>query len=203
MLTLDHLALAAETLEAGVAHAEAALGVRLAPGGAHPLMGTHNRLLGLGDLYFEVIAIDPAAPRPDFPRWFGLDGFAGPPRLTNWIARVDDMAAALAACPPGAGRALAVARGDLRWQMAVPETGLLPFDNLFPALICWQGNAHPCQRLPDSGLRLLRLEIAHPQADALRAALPGLAPDARLVFTPGAPALRARFATPHGPRVLE
>jgi len=32
--------------------------------GAHPLMGTHNRLLALGDLYLEVIAVDPAAQPP-------------------------------------------------------------------------------------------------------------------------------------------
>ena len=43
----------------------ALLGVPMAGGGKHPLMGTHNRLIGLGDLYLEVISIDPdAPPRP-------------------------------------------------------------------------------------------------------------------------------------------
>ncbi|MGB8622709.1 MAG: VOC family protein, partial [Paracoccaceae bacterium] len=40
MARLDHLAVAAETLEAGVAAVEAALGVRLAEGGSHAAMGT-------------------------------------------------------------------------------------------------------------------------------------------------------------------
>ncbi len=167
-LALDHIALAAETLEAGVAHAEAALGLPLAGGGAHALMGTHNRLLGLGDLYFEVIAIDPTAPKPPHPRWFDLDRFRGPPRLTNWICRAD-----LRHAPPEAGRVLDVARGDL----------------------------HPTQRLPDSGARLALLEIATPDPDALRAALPGFA-DARVRVTQGEPAFRATFDTPHGRRVL-
>ena len=137
-LVLDHLALAAETLEAGVAYAEAALGLPLAGGGAHALMGTHNRLLGLGDLYFEVIAIDPAAPKPPHARWFDLDRFRGSPRLTNWICRAD-----LATAPPEAGRIFDVARGDLRWRMAVPETGALPFGGTYPALIQWLGDLHP------------------------------------------------------------
>jgi hypothetical protein len=203
MLTFDHIALAAETLEAGVAHVEAALGVPLAGGGQHPLMATHNRLLGLGDLYFEVIAIDPAAPAPAFPRWFDLDRFAGRPRLTNWICRTDDLEAALAACPPGTGMPVALARGDLRWRMAVPETGILPFTNAFPALIEWQGSLHPVQRLPDSGLRLRRLEIASPDAPALTATLARLINDPRVVIVPGEPAMRASFDTPSGLRVLE
>jgi hypothetical protein len=60
-LRLDHLAISAGTLDEGVAAVEEALGVPLAGGGQHPHMATHNRLLGLGDLYLEVIAADPAA----------------------------------------------------------------------------------------------------------------------------------------------
>lgn len=195
-LILDHLAMSAVTLAEGVAHAEAALGMPLAGGGQHALMGTHNRLLGLGDLYFEVIAIDPEAPAPPFARWFDLDRFTGPPRLTTWICRAD-----LDAPPPEAGRIHQVARGDLRWRMGVPDSGALPFGGTYPALIQWQGNLHPVQRLPDSGARLRRLEIATPDPDALRAALPGFA-DPRVILTPGAPAFRATFDTPHGARVL-
>ncbi|PTE16065.1 VOC family protein [Pseudogemmobacter blasticus] len=203
-LTFDHLALAAETLEAGVAHVEAALGLPMAGGGEHPLMGTHNRLMGLGDLYFEVIAINPAAPPPGRPRWFDLDRFSGRPRLTNWICRCDDIAAELALSPPGTGRVLDLQRGDFRWQMAVPDDGRLPFDNAFPALIHWQGSLHPAPRLPDTGARLTRLEIAHPQAEALRAALAGRLADPRVVVLAGpSPAMRASFSTPHGVRVLE
>lgn len=203
MLILDHLALAAETLEAGVAHVEAALGVTLAGGGQHPLMGTHNRLLGLGDLYFEVIAIDPSAPRPAFPRWFDLDRFAGRPRITNWICRCADLEAELALSPPGTGAPVALSRADFRWRMAVPADGVLPFGNAFPALIQWEGPAHPAPRLPESGVRLDRLEIAHPEAGALAAALAGRLDDPRVALVPGAPAMRAAFDTPHGRRWLE
>ncbi len=203
MFELDHLALAAETLEEGVAHVEERLGVRLGPGGRHALMGTHNALLGLGDIYFEVIATDPAAPPPGRPRWFALDDFAGPPRITNWIVRTDDLAAARAAAPDGIGVPIDLARGDLGWRMLVPDDGRLPFEGLFPAIIRWQGTAHPARMLAESRCRLRRLELVHPEAEALRAALDGLLADERIAITSGpAPAIGAEFDTPGGRRRL-
>ncbi|OYW58048.1 MAG: hypothetical protein B7Z31_08625 [Rhodobacterales bacterium 12-65-15] len=156
MLRIDHLAVVAGRLGDGVALVEQALGVTMAGGGKHALMATHNRLLGLGDLYLEVIAPDPNAPAPDRPRWFDMDRFTGPPRLTHWIAATDDLAAEVA---------------------------------LGPAL-------------PDSGLRLTRLEIAHPEATALRAALAKRLFDPRVVVVAGNLSVRATIDTPTGPRVL-
>lgn len=201
MLTFDHFAVTAATLDDGVAWVETALGVKLAGGGKHALMGTHNRLLGLGDIYLEVIAIDPDAPPPDRPRWFDIDRFTGAPRLTTWIARTDDLHSALAASPPGTGIPTAFARGDYRWQMAVPADGILPFDSAFPALIHWQTPLHPTQSLPESGIRLKTLTIAHPKAQALRAALPLQDPRIQIVQGP-AKAMTAIFHTPNGDRSL-
>lgn len=202
-LVFDHLAVSAASLAEGVAGVETALGVALAGGGEHPHMATHNRLLGLGDVYLEVIAADPDAPGPAGPRWFDLDNFTGAPRLTNWVARSDDIAAAVAGSPAGVGVPVALRRGEYRWDMAVPANGKLPFDGAFPALIQWHGALHPVQALPDAGVRLIRLEIAHPQADDLRAALAGRLDDPRVVIVQGAvKAMQASFATPHGLRVL-
>jgi hypothetical protein len=202
-LRLDHLAVSCATLATGVAAVEAALGVPLAPGGEHPTMGTHNRLLSLGPQeYLEVIAINPDAPAPGRPRWFDLDRFAGEPRLTNWVAAVEDMDAALTASPAGTGEPVDLSRGDFRWTMAVPGNGCLPFDGCFPALIRWQGQAHPALRLPDHGVRLMELTLQHPQADALRATLGTLTRDPRLTIRPGPVAMQARFCTPDGDRLL-
>ena len=75
---LDHLVVAAASLDEGVAWCERTLGVTPGPGGRHPLMGTHNRLLALAGeafpaSYLEIIAIDPDAAAPRRVRWFGLD----------------------------------------------------------------------------------------------------------------------------------
>lgn len=204
MLAFDHIAISANTLAEGVEAVEAALGVALAGGGEHPHMATHNRLLGLGDLYLEVIATNPAAPAPTWPRWFDLDNFSGVPRLTNWVARSENLGADLHSAPDGTGIPVNLQRGDYRWTMAVPADGKLPFDGCFPALIQWHGPLHPAAALPESGVRLRLLEIAHPQADALRNALAPLLQDPRVAISQGpAKAMRATFTTPHGPRVLE
>ena len=203
MLKLDHLAVAAETLEAGRAVVERALGVCLQPGGQHPHFATHNLLLGLEDgLYLEVIAIDPAAAKPGYARWFDLDRFAGTPRLNNWICRTDDMAGTLDKLPQ-AGRPVSLTRGDLRWQMAVPQDGILPYDDLFPALIEWQCETHPATLLRATGCRLRRLIVRHPEAAALKAQIAGLFEDDRVSFESGPAGLIAEFDTPGGVRVLD
>jgi len=204
-MELDHLAICATSLSDGVVYVENLLGVTMAPGGEHALMGTHNRLLSLGpSIYLEVIAINPDAPPPACARWFDLDNFAGPPRLSNWVARCDDMATALTQAPAGIGQPVALARGDLRWQMAVPDDGRLPFDGVCPALICWQDAAHPAARLPDQGCRLLALDLVHPDPQNLGAFLTPLAGEVNPTLTRGPVAkITARISTPTGERLLQ
>jgi Glyoxalase-like domain len=203
MLTFDHLAVSCSSLDDGVAHIEAALGVALSPGGQHLHMATYNRLLNLGDLYLEVIAPDPSQPAPAWPRWFDLDRFTGQPRLTNWVARCNDLSVELALSPPGSGIPVTLQRGDFRWDMAVPADGRLPFDGGFPALIHWHGQAHPAPRLPDVGVRLVQFEIAHHDAKTLQSALAGRLNDRRIIITTGPQKMmQATFATPHGQRVI-
>ena len=204
-LALDHLVVAARSLEEGASYVEAVLGVRLSPGGKHPHMGTHNLLLSLGPReYLEVIAVDPKAEAPVHARWFDLDRFSGAPRMTNWACRTDDIEAALETAPEGTGDPWDLERGDYRWAFAVPENGRLPFDDAMPALIEWQETSpHPATRLPDQDVRLVRLDVFHPQADRLAEAFPRLTnldhvsirngPEKRLIAT---------ISTPEGTRVL-
>ena len=202
MIELDHLAVAANTLGDGRAYVEEALGVALQPGGQHAHFGTHNLLLGLEDgLYLEVIAIDPEAPKPACPRWFDLDRFSGGPRITNWICRIKNLAETMKTYPE-AGQPVSLARGDLRWQMAVPDDGILPFDGAFPALIEWSGTAHPAHRLAASGCRLERLTICHPDAETLQRDLASGLRDERISIEPGSLGFAAELMTPHGLRVL-
>ena len=201
-MKLDHLAVAATTLSAAVTHVETSLGVNMTAGGRHARFGTHNQLLGLCEgLYLEAISVDPGAPHPKDARWFDLDRFQGRPRLNNWICRADDLDAAIDALPE-AGRAVDLARGDLRWRMAVPEDGILPFDGLFPALIQWQVEVLPGETLPGSGARLNRLELCHPEAAALAAVLTQFLKIARVKFEPGDIEMRAMFETIGGERML-
>lgn len=203
MMELDHIAIAGGSLSEATEFVENRLGIQMQAGGEHDVFCTHNTLLGLEDgLYLEAIAINPMAPRPDRPRWFDLDRFAGTPRLTNWICRCDDLDAVLAKMPDGMGTPVALQRGDLKWRMAVPDSGILPFDNCAPALIEWDTPVHPAKRLVPTGIKLTRLVVQHPQVAELAEALSGHVSDDRLVFAVGPAALQADFETPWGKRSI-
>ena len=132
---LDHLVVAADTLEQGADFVERILGIRPQPGGQHKPMGTHNLVLSLGErCYLEVIAIDPDLPKPERPRWFGLDGsnlhqrLRARPRLIHWVARTPDLDKSVAAAPLGE----ILGNG----QVAGPDASLLtqPSRAIFQAL---------------------------------------------------------------------
>ncbi|WP_298359288.1 VOC family protein [uncultured Litoreibacter sp.] len=204
LLKLDHLAVSCEALDAGAAAIEQRLGISLEVQGEHPDMGTHNRLASTGDIYLEVLAINPDAKGPNRPRWFNIDNFSGTPRLTNWILQTDDIEGVLANLPGGFGEPLALQRGDLKWRMAVPKTGILPWDGLGPAIIQWDAGQHPSATLPDCGLRLSRLTIHHPMAVEMAELLGPLMPRDTAQFMPDEDAkLVAIYDGPNGEIRLE
>lgn len=162
---IDHLIVAADSLDEGAAWCQAKLGVAPLPGGQHPLMGTHNRLLNLSceafpRCYLEIIAIDPGAPAPGRPRWFGLDERPpGPPQLWQAVVRstmLDMHRRGLMHGQTDPGLPIAMQRADYRWQVLVRDDGRRL--GVLPTLIQWDG-PHPAERLPDSGLRLRRVQL--------------------------------------------
>lgn len=210
---LDHLVVAATTLDEGVAWCERTLGITPGPGGQHPLMGTHNRLFSIASerfplAYFEIIAIDPLAATPARRRWFDLDDEAlqdrlrrEGPQLVHWVARVGDAHTAVAALrmhDADRGEVIAASRptpqGLLQWQITVRPDGQRLYDGLLPTLIQW-GAVHPAAGMPASGVTLQSLELQHPQAGTLNRAGATLGlPQA----TEGTARLLARLQTPRG-----
>lgn len=207
---IDHLAFAARTLDEGVAWCRDRFGLEPAGGGEHPLMGTHNRVFrlerpGLASAYFEIIAINPAAPAPGRTRWFDLDdprmqaALAQSPRLVHFVASTNDIEAAVAALAEQGidrGPVIPVQRGDLRWKMTVRADGQRLFDGALPTLIQWEG-AHPCDSMPASGAALESFTITHPQAEALRTAFRRISLG-QVGVNEGPAALQAVLATPRG-----
>lgn len=211
--TLDHLVIAAGSLEAGVAHVEQMLGVTVPFGGKHPLMGTHNCLMKLGDACFlEIVAIDPEAPEPDRPRWFALDNpgtraaLAVQPRLHTWLCRTDDIAGAVAASPVSPGTIETGRRGDLEWLITIPEDGSMPEGGLFPMLIQWPeslGEHGPAPRMADLGCSLEKLRLAAPEPAKLKTALETIGFEGPVAIGSGRPGgLVAHIDTPDGLREL-
>lgn len=185
---VDHLVVAAASLEQGAAWCEATLGVTPGPGGEHPLMGTHNRLLRIATVdypraYFEIIAVQPQRTPQCARRWFDLDDETvrdtlarSGPRLLHFVASVPDVGAAVArlraldierGAPVAASRM--TPRGLLAWQITLRDDGQRLFDGTLPTLIEW-GATHPAPGLPESGVTLQSLSVTHPRADTLRTA---------------------------------
>ena len=200
--TLDHLVIAAPTLESGAAWLEDLLGVPLQAGGQHAFMRTHNRLLRLGSVYLEVIAVDPDAPAPNRPRWFELDTLRlERPRLIHWVAHTTNLERIAAHSLEDLGLVTDAARGDLRWRITIPVDGHLPLDGLVPTLIEWLG-AHPISKMAESPCELVSLSGTHPQPERVQAALESIG--ATLTVTEGQlPALRAVISSPNGLVTLE
>lgn len=206
---IDHIAITAPSLEMGAEYVKQKLGVSPQAGGEHPRMGTHNRLLKLGDrCYLEVIAVNPEAPEPDRPRWFQLDrpDPFRPVRLAAWIARTDDIRAAATASPIPLGEIEAMHRGRLHWLITIPSDGSLPLQGIAPMLIQWPDAMHPAAMLPESGCALVRLKGFHPEAGKVMRTLDAIGFEGDFqVFElpPGrAPCLVAHIRTPAGLRQL-
>jgi hypothetical protein len=217
---VDHLVVAAASLDQGAAWCEAALGVPPGPGGEHPLMGTHNRLLRIATVdypraYLEIIAVQPGRSPQQGRRWFDLDDEAvrdalarGGPRLLHFVASVPDASAGVAAL-----RALDIDRGEpvaasrmtprglLSWRITLRPDGQRLWQGVLPTLIEW-GDAHPAAALPESGVTLQSLAAAHPQASALRSAYEALGLQG-VAVREGAPQLCAVLETPRGRIRLE
>jgi hypothetical protein len=213
---IDHLVVVAHTLAEGVAWCELTLGVTPGPGGEHPLMGTHNRLLSVASppfpaAYLEIIAINPVADsstRISGKRWFDMDSEPlrqrvqrDGPQLVHWVARVPDLTAALvplAAAGLHPGEPVAASRqtahGLLTWHITLRPDGQRQLGGCLPTLIQW-GTHHPTDTLPPSGVSLQALRLGHPQAPLLAQALSGLGMAAQ-VQAASQPLLHAVLATP-------
>jgi len=174
----DHIVIAASTLEEGVAYVRDTLGVTLPKGGEHPLMGTHNHLMKIGDERFlELVAINPDAKAPSRPRWFALDDPAvqhslqAKPRLLTWVVNTDNLANLQTQSSLPLGEPVALTRGDLRWLFAIPKDGSLLAGGLLPHVMQWQTDTHPSNGMQDLNCRLVELTVHHPYADWVSAKL--------------------------------
>ena len=202
---VDHLVVAAATLEQGASWCETTLGVAPLPGGKHALMGTHNRLLKIAsetypDAYLEIIAIDAEAPPPRRARWFGMDTLdvSSGPRLVHFVARstmLDMHRWGLMNVGLQPGDPIKASRetpaGLLSWEILVRDDGALLCDGALPTLIQW-GGVHPAARLPESGVVLKSLALGGVPPRALEVLR------LRGVSQQSQPGLTAVLATPLG-----
>jgi hypothetical protein len=213
---LDHIVVAARTLDEGRVWAREILGIDSVGGGKHDGLATHNTLLKLdGKRYLEIIAIDPDAGAPNFPRWFGLDTpdvrehIAYGPRLVAWVARcagAPDAIEQLATTQHySASIVRPASRADFHWRFAFTPNGARIAGGTLPHVIQWDCEVHPCDRLPESGISLTALMLGAPEPERVTGMLEALRfADARVqVGQSTAPNLVAMLRTSRGSVVLD
>lgn len=206
-IRLDHLVLAADSLDEGARWLEARLGVAPMAGGQHLGWGTHNRLMQLGgQTYLELIAPDPGQPAPSGPRPFDMDSEesraarAARPRLVHFVLRTSDIEQASRALGALAAPVIRMTRGNLQWRLALAR-GFVHGVGVQPTLIQWDTPDIPAKTLPDCGVTLEALTVTGSEREL--APLRGLA-DARVVLHEGSvPGLAARLQGPAGQLLLD
>jgi len=205
---LDHIVVAAASLDDGARFIRERLGVEIPPGGRHETMGTHNRVMRIGDKsYLEVIAIDPEAAAPQRPRWFALDDpimrarLEAGPRIVTWAARSADAVATVQEAAFPLGAVVPASRGALSWRLTIPPDGHLPGGGVIPHVIEWDSGARPWEGMADPGCRLVELVLAHPDPEWLTDALRSICPKGfgQIAIVGGAePELSAHIRRPDG-----
>lgn len=201
-MNIDHFMYAGPDLDALSRGFAALTGIASEPGGQHPQIGTHNRLIGSkGPMYLELIAPDPSSaarsdlragiaqlPRPCLHR-FIMDATGGDlDRIVRAYAKVGITA------PVQDMHRITPDGTTLRWRLLVPD------DNRYglfaPFFIDWLNTPHPSTRLAP-GFEPLAIEAGHPASQELRALWQDLAVPIEL-HSADAPYLRLALQTPRG-----
>ncbi len=140
---IDHLVVGSNNLDEGTQYIEKLLKVKLSKIGKHRNFGTHNRVLSLGGIYLEVIAIDDQSDFKPINCWFSLDQdyvkqkILKKPTLISFVIsskKNEDLRTHESA--------IFVERDHYFWNFRKPKTNLIdnvlfPYEDIFPSLIYW------------------------------------------------------------------
>lgn len=171
---VDHVIIAIDSLERGIALLRDATGVTAVFGGAHPGRGTQNALLSLGGSYLELLAPNPSdANGPMAVQMFARARSLTP---TGWALTAPNIEsirtqAIRSGLPGGVVADGARARPDgttLRWRTLNPWGSNLA---MLPFFIEWHATSpHPSRETP-GGCKLVMLTLHSTHADSLRGML--------------------------------
>ena len=161
---IDHLVLGSKCLEEGTDYIENLFNLKLSPIGHHKKIGTHNRVLKLGCLYLEVIAIDPESDANMKNIFFGLDKpfvknkILSKPRLISFVISSNKDI-----CSEFYPNKTYIERNKYKWNFMKPNKNILekeifPYSDVFPSIIHWLTSS-PLEEMEKNSFNFERLEI--------------------------------------------
>jgi hypothetical protein len=204
LLGIDHVVIAVGDLAAAARQLEASVGIAATGGGRHPVLGTANRLVWLGDSYIELVTVADEAIAAG--SWLGVPvaaTLAHGGGFVTWAVASDDLDGDVSSF-----RALGAGYGDLvdgerrrldgdivRWRSAIPNR-LGPAEPPFliahdPASAEWQPadraarvvQVHPLGG-PDGAMGPVRLDVLELATGAVPATIQRLTRALGLRFRP-------------------
>lgn len=204
LLGIDHVVIAVPDLEVAAMELEQVVGIVATAGGRHPVLGTANRLIWLGDTYVELVTIVDETLATG--SWLGgpvVAALANGGGFVTWAVASDDLDGDVASLG-----ALGASYGDpidghrirpdgevVRWRTAIPQR-LGPSEGPFliehdPAAAEWrpadralrEAQSHPIGG-PDVPMAPVRLDVLELPTESIPAAIQRLTRALGLRFRP-------------------
>jgi hypothetical protein len=126
--------------------------------------------------------------------------------LLTWVVNTINIHNLIDQATYSLGKPELISRGDISWDIGLPEDGRLLASGILPYAIKWHTKNHPSHSMLDLGCRLQSLDIYHSNSDWLLSALDsigalGLAKIHSLKKNE-TPYLKAQIKTPNGLKVI-
>ena len=163
---IDHIVLACKDLESYTTYVSNKLGAPIVGGGQHLDMGTHNKLIKIGeDCYLEIIAADPNNPN-QYKAWMAVNQIENP-TITRYALSTDSIADDIKHLTPFYGTEMPIHQGSrlkkdgstLSWTMSLPSNSSVIDD--CPFLLDWSQQIHPMSPHKEK-CQLVQLKIYSP-----------------------------------------
>ena len=166
MLKLDHIVFGSVTLEEGTEFVENLLQAKLSDIGYHKDMGTHNRVIRIGEeVYLEVVAIDPKVTNLKNRKWFNLDNLnlksrlKKSPQIIGYVIENNNNGISKYYDP-----FFEASRASYKWQFAMPSNINNILDReiiergIVPSLISWKSEK-PIHHMKKNQFELITFEV--------------------------------------------
>ena len=166
MHKLDHIVFGALTLEEGTELVESLLQAKLSDIGYHRDMGTHNRVIRIsGNVYLEVVSIDPQNSNLKNRKWFNLDNsnlqtkLKKTPQIIGYVIENNDLNILKYFDP-----FFEASRDNYKWKFAMPTYKNNNIDceiinlGIIPSLISWK-SIKPIHKMKKNQFELMSFEI--------------------------------------------
>ena len=161
---IDHLVVGCRNLQEGTEYIQNLFNVGLSEVGYHKSIGTHNRVLKIGKIYLEIIAIDPLSKVNKKNIFFGLSSdfvqkyILKKPRLVSFVIASKFTNNSDFYC-----KNKYMERGNYKWNFIRPnkkkfDTKIFPYVDIFPSKINWLSSS-PLLQMKDNDLFFDKLII--------------------------------------------